>query len=71
MKTKILAFTLLALALSACKEDSPEDRARRMGLECINGWVFHKHIEYPMFGNRKTTLTPLNVECPSNKVEVN
>lgn len=38
---------------------------------CINGWVFHKHTEYPMFGSWKTTLTPLNVECPSGKVEVN
>lgn len=71
MKTKILIFTLLALALSACNEDSPEDRARAMGLKCINGWVFHKHTEYPMFSARKTTLTPLNVECPSGKVEVN
>ena len=71
MKTKILAFTLLALALSACKEDSPENRARRMGLECINGWVFQTDTEYPMFGSLKTTITPLNVECPSGKVEVN
>lgn len=70
MKTKILIFTLLALALSACN-DSPKDKAKGMGLECINGWVFHKHIEYPMFGSWKTTLTPLNVECPSGKVEVN
>lgn len=70
MKTKILVFTLLAFALSACK-DSPEDRARRMGLECINGWVFQTHTEYPMFGTWRTTLTPLNVECPSGKVEVN
>lgn len=69
MKTKILAFTLLALALSACKDSA--DKAKGMGLECINGWVFHKHTEYPMFESRKTTLTPLNVECPSGKVEVN
>ena len=71
MKTKILAFTLLAFALSACKEDRTEDRARRMGLECINGWVFQTHTEYPMFGSLETTLTPLNVECPSGKVEIN
>lgn len=71
MKTKILIFSLLAFALSACKEDNPEDRARRMGLECINGWVFQTHTKYTMFGSWKTTLTPLNVECPSGKVEVN
>ena len=71
MKTKIIIFVLLGIILSACKEDIPEDRARRMGLECINGWVFHKHIEYPMFGSLETTYEPLNVECPSGKVEVN
>lgn len=71
MKTKILIFTLLALALSACKEDTPEDKAKGMGLECINGWVFHKHTEYPLLRSWKTTYEPLNVECPSGKVEVN
>lgn len=70
MKTKILIFTLLAFALSACKEDSPEDKARRMGLKCINGWVFQTHTEYPIFGSWRTILTPLNVECPSGKAEV-
>ena len=70
MKTKILIFTLLALSLSACK-DSTEDRASRMGLECINGWVFHKHTEYPLLRSWKTTYEPLNVECPSGKVEIN
>lgn len=70
MKTKILIFTLLALALSACK-DSQEDKASAMGLECINGWVFHKHTEYPLLSGWKTTYEPLNVECPSGKVEVN
>lgn len=70
MKAKILIFALLGFILSACK-DSPEDRARRMGLECINGWVFQTHTEHPMFGSWKTTLIPLNVECPSGKVEVN
>ena len=69
MKAKIFIFTMLALALSACK-DNPDDRARKMGLECINGWVFQIHTEYPMFGSWKTTLTPLNVECPSGKVEM-
>lgn len=70
MKAKILIFALLGFILSACK-DSPEDRARRMGLECINGWVFQTHTEYPLLRNPKTTLTPLNVECPSGKVEAN
>lgn len=69
MKTKILIFAFLALSLNACK-DNPEDRASRMGLECINGWVFQTHTEYPMLGTWKTTITPLNVECPSGKVEV-
>lgn len=70
MKTKILIFALLALTLSACN-DNPKDKAKGMGLECINGWVFHKHTEYPMFGSWKTTYEPLNIECPSGKVEVN
>ena len=70
MKTKILIFALLGIILNACKEDSPEDRAKRMRLKCINGWVFQTHTEYPMFGTWRTTLTPLNVECPSGKVEV-
>lgn len=70
MKTKILIFALLGIILNACK-DSQEDRAKRMRLKCINGWVFQTHTEYPMFGAWRTTLTPLNVECPSGKVEVN
>lgn len=72
MKTKILAFTLLALALSACNDstDEAKDKAKGMGLECINGWVFHKHTEYPLLRSWKTTYEPLNVECPSGKVEV-
>ena len=69
MKTKILAFTLLALALSACKDSA--DKAKAMGLECINGWVFHKHTEYPLLRSWKTTYEPLNIECPSGKVEIN
>lgn len=70
MRAKILVFTLLAFALSACKEGSPEDKARRIGLKCINGWVFQTRTEYPIFGGWRTILTPLNVECPSGKVEV-
>lgn len=72
MKTKILIFALLGFILSACKDSTHStDKAKGMGLECINGWVFHKHTEYPMFGSWKTTYEPLNVECPSGKVEVN
>lgn len=50
MQAKILIFSSLVFVLSACKEDTPEDRARRMGLECINGYVFQTHTEHPMFG---------------------
>ena len=72
MKTKLMLL-LFALTLGACKSDNdtPEDRAKRMGLECINGWVFQIHYDHPFFGRWKTTLIPLNVECPSGKVEVN
>lgn len=69
MKAKILIVALFSFALSACCDDrSPEARARAKGLECINGWVFQSHTEYPMFGGWKTTYTPLNVECPDGKV---
>ena len=70
MKAKILIFALLGFILSACK-DSPEDRARRMGLECINGWVFQTDTDHHLFSGWETTITPLNIECPSGKVEVN
>ena len=69
MKT-LLTIALLAFTLSACKEDSPEDKARRQGLICINGWVFQSHTEYPLFSSWKTELTPLHIECPNGKVVV-
>lgn len=69
MKT-LLTIALLAFTLSACKEDSPEDKAKRQGLVCINGWVFQSHTEYPLLGTPKTEITPLNIECPNGKVVV-
>ena len=50
MKTKLMLL-LFALTLGACKSDNdtPEDRAKRMGLECINGWVFQIHYRPPFF----------------------
>ena len=71
MKTKILVFTLLAFTLSACCDDSAESKAKSLGLKCINGYVYRVERETLMFGSWKTTLTPLNIECPSGKVEVN
>ena len=69
MKT-LLTIALLAFTLNACKDDSPEDKAKRQGLVCINGWVFQSHTEYPLFSSWKTELTPLNIECPNGKVVV-
>lgn len=71
MKTKIFISAFLAFVLSACCDDrSPEAKAKAKGLECINGWVFQSHTEYPLFGGWKTTYIPLNVECPNGKVVV-
>lgn len=69
MKT-LLTIALLAFTLSACKEDSPENKAKRQGLVCINGWVFQSHTEYPLLSTPKTEITPLNIECQNGKVVV-
>lgn len=70
MKTRILIFALLALALSACCDS--KDKAKEMGLVCINGKVFKKeHTTKGLFLIEMTQeLIPLNVECPSGKVEM-
>ena len=71
MKTRIFIFTTLVFALSACC-DSSRDKAKAMGLVCINGKVFkQEHTTKGLVLVEMTQeLTPLNVECPSGKVEV-
>lgn len=49
---------------------SGDERARDLGLICINGYVFREQLESKFLRGLKITLEPLNIECSSGKVEV-
>ena len=71
MKAKLLALSLsaiYALFLIGCERQT--DEAKRLGLKCINGYVFKKTYKSSLMGAGTTTLEPLNIECSNGKVEV-
>ncbi len=70
MKAKILILSLsaiYALFLIGCERQT--DEAKRLGLICINGYVFRERGESTLL-RYKTILEPLNIECSNGKVIV-
>lgn len=73
MKAKILILSLsaiYALFLIGCKEETGDYKAKRLGLICINGYVFKETYKSSLMGAGTTTLEPLNIECSNGKVIV-
>lgn len=73
MKAKLLALSLsaiYALFLIGCKEETGDYKAKKLGLICINGYVFREAYKSRLMGAGTTTLEPLNIECSNGKVEV-
>ena len=71
MKAKLLILslsTIYALFLIGCK--SQTDEAKRLGLICINGYVFREQVEGKFLRGFKITLEPLNIACENGKVIV-
>ena len=74
MKAKILILSLsaiYALFLIGCKEETGDYKAKKLGLICINGYVFKETYKGRILGTGTTTLEPLNIACENGKVEVN
>ncbi len=74
MKAKLLALSLsaiYALFLIGCKEETGDYKAKKLGLICINGYVFREAYKSKVLGAGTTTLEPLNIACENGKVEVN
>lgn len=72
MKAKLLALSLsaiYALFLIGCERQT--DEAKRLGLICINGFVFRETYKSRILGTGTTTLELLNITCENGKVEVN
>lgn len=71
MKAKLLALSLSAICFIfiGCKEETGDYKAKRLGLICINGYVFRETSR--LFGIGTTTLESLNITCENGKVEVN
>lgn len=68
MKAKLLILslsTIYALFLIGCKPQT--DEAKRLGLICINGYVFKEIYHKRLLGVGTTTLEPLNIECSKAK----
>lgn len=73
MKAKLLALSLsaiYALFLIGCKEETGDYKAKKLGLICINGYVFKETYKSRILGAGTTTLEPLNIACENGKVEV-
>ena len=71
MKAKLLALSLsaiYALFLIGCEKET--DKAEKLGLICINGYVFREAYKSRVLGAGTTTLEPLNIACENGKVEV-
>lgn len=70
MKAKLLILSLSTIyalfLIGCCKEET--DKAKRLGLICINGYVFREKSR--LFGIGTTTLEPLNIECSNGKAIV-
>ena len=66
---KTFIFCLfIVLFLIGCKLQT--DEAKRLGLICINGYVFREIYNKRLLGIGTTTLEPLNIACENGKVEV-
>lgn len=73
MKAKLVILslsTIFALFSIGCKEETSENKAKRLGLICINGSVFRETYKSKILGAGTTILEPLNVECSNGKVIV-
>ena len=72
MKAKLLILSLSAIyalfLIGCCKEET--DEAKKLGLICINGYVFRETYKGRILGAGTTTLEPLNIACENGKVEV-
>lgn len=72
MKAKLLALSLSTIyalfLIGCCKEET--DEAKKLGLICINGYVFKETYKSRILGTGTTTLEPLNIECSNGKVIV-
>lgn len=66
---KTFIFCLfIVLFLIGCKLQT--DEAKRLGLICINGYVFREIYNKRLLGIGTTTLEPLNITCENGKVIV-
>ncbi len=71
MKAKLLILSLsaiYALFLIGCERQT--DGAKKLGLICINGFVFREQVESKFLRGYKITLEPFNIECSNGKVIV-
>ena len=72
MKAKILILSLsaiYALFLIGCKEETGDYKAKKLGLICINGYVFRERVESKFIGGFKRTLEPLSIACENGKLK--
>lgn len=74
MKAKLLVLSLSAIyalfLIGCCEKETGDDKAKRLGLICINGFVFREQVEGKFLRGFKITLEPLNIACENGKVEV-
>lgn len=86
MKTKVVTCTLFLLSVlflilsililsvsflvKGSKEDIKDYKAKRLGLVCVNGYVFKETPKMSLTRVGESTLEPLNIECINGKVMV-
>lgn len=86
MKAKLVTCTLVLLSvlflilsiLILCvsflvkggQEDIKDYKAKRLGLVCVNGYVFKETPKISLTRVGESTLEPLNIECSNGKVIV-
>ena len=70
---KMLLFIVIALTilLGGCNYESTPDESKRLGLICINGWVYQEHKNHnALTGKSSIRLENLDIRCPSGKIRV-
>lgn len=74
MKSKLLVLSLSAIyalfLIGCCEKETGDDKAKRLGLICINGFVFRETYKSRLFRTATIILEPLNIECSNGKVIV-